>query len=40
VKGELDSVKAPKRIHFVDALPKNPAGKVSRVAVRALIAGD
>ncbi|MGH7619989.1 MAG: class I adenylate-forming enzyme family protein [Gemmatimonadaceae bacterium] len=36
VKRELDSVKAPKRIYFLDLLPRNPAGKVSRSAVRAL----
>ncbi len=35
VKASLDSVKAPKRIHFVDALPRNAAGKVSRAAVAA-----
>ncbi len=37
VKGQLGSVKAPKRIWFVDGLPRNPAGKVSRQAVRAAI---
>ncbi len=36
VKQELDSVKAPKRIYFLDELPRNPAGKVSRSAVKAL----
>jgi acyl-CoA synthetase (AMP-forming)/AMP-acid ligase II len=36
VKRELDSVKAPKRIYFLDELPRNPAGKVSRSAVKAL----
>jgi len=39
VKAELDSVKAPKRIYFVDELPRNAAGKVSRSAVRALVTG-
>jgi fatty-acyl-CoA synthase len=34
VKRELDSVKAPKQIHFVDELPRNAAGKVSRASVR------
>ena len=34
VKAELDSVKAPKAIHFVDELPRNAAGKVSRADVR------
>jgi fatty-acyl-CoA synthase len=38
VKRELDSVKAPKRIHFLNELPRNAAGKVSRGAVKALIA--
>ena len=40
VKRELDSVKAPKHIHFVDALPRNAAGKVSRGAVRASLGFD
>jgi fatty-acyl-CoA synthase len=35
VKAELGSVKAPKRIWFVDHLERNAAGKVSRAAVRA-----
>jgi acyl-coenzyme A synthetase/AMP-(fatty) acid ligase len=38
VKRELDSVKAPKRIHFLSELPRNAAGKVSRSAVKSLIA--
>jgi fatty-acyl-CoA synthase len=38
VKRELDSVKAPKRIHFLSELPRNAAGKVSRGAVKAMIA--
>jgi acyl-coenzyme A synthetase/AMP-(fatty) acid ligase len=33
VKEQLDSVKAPKAIHFVSELPRNPAGKVSRAEV-------
>jgi acyl-CoA synthetase (AMP-forming)/AMP-acid ligase II len=37
VKRELDSVKAPKQVHFVDELPRNAAGKVSRRAVRKLL---
>ena len=37
VKSELDSVKAPKRIYFVDELPRNAAGKVSRGAVKAAV---
>jgi fatty-acyl-CoA synthase len=40
VKRELDSVKAPKAIHFVDRLPRNPVGKVIRRAVRAQVLGD
>jgi acyl-CoA synthetase (AMP-forming)/AMP-acid ligase II len=35
-KRELDSIKAPKQIYFLDELPRNPAGKVSRSAVKAL----
>ena len=38
VKAELGSVKAPKAIHFVAELPRNAAGKVSRAAVRDMIA--
>jgi acyl-CoA synthetase (AMP-forming)/AMP-acid ligase II len=38
VKRELDSVKAPKRIYFLSELPRNAAGKVSRGAVKALVA--
>jgi len=37
VKAELGSVKAPKTIHFVSALPRNAAGKVSRAAVRSMV---
>ena len=37
VKAELGSVKAPKAIHLVDALPRNAAGKVSRAAVRQMV---
>ncbi len=37
VKGALDSVKAPKRIHFVEALPHNAVGKVSRGEVKAMV---
>ena len=35
VKGELGSVKAPKKVRFVERLERNAAGKVSRAAVRA-----
>ena len=38
VKAELGSVKAPKTIHFVAELPRNAAGKVSRAAVRSMLA--
>jgi len=38
VKAELGSVKAPKAIHFVTQLPRNAAGKVSRAAVRDMVA--
>lgn len=37
VKREADSVKAPKRVHFVSELPRNAAGKVSRATVRAML---
>lgn len=36
-KTQLGSVKAPKRIHFLDALPRNPVGKVQKDRVRALL---
>jgi acyl-CoA synthetase (AMP-forming)/AMP-acid ligase II len=38
VKAELGSVKAPKAVHFVAELPRNAAGKVSRAAVRDMLA--
>src|SRR6185503_12427846 len=38
VKRELDSVKAPKEIHIVPELPRNAAGKVSRGAVKEMLA--
>ena len=37
VKKTLDSVKAPKRIHFLDDLPRNAVGKVMRREAKALI---
>ena len=37
VKAELGSVKAPKRVWFVEHLERNAAGKVSRAAVRAQV---
>lgn len=39
VKRQLDSVKAPKRVHFVDALPRNAVGKVVRRVVREQVVG-
>lgn len=30
VKSRLDSIKAPKRVHFVDELPRSPVGKILR----------
>jgi fatty-acyl-CoA synthase len=38
VKAELGSVKAPKRIWFVERLERNAAGKVSRASVKASLA--
>jgi fatty-acyl-CoA synthase len=38
VKERLDSVKAPKRIHFVEHLPKSAVGKVLRRELPALLA--
>jgi acyl-CoA synthetase (AMP-forming)/AMP-acid ligase II len=38
VKERLDSVKAPKRIHFVEQLPKSTLGKVLRRELPALLA--
>lgn len=35
VRGALGSVAAPKRVHFTDALPKTPAGKIDKKAIRA-----
>ncbi len=37
VKRELDSVKAPKKIYFIDELPRNAVGKVSRSEVKASV---
>lgn len=37
LKALLGAVKTPKRIHFVDRLPRNPVGKVVRREVKALI---
>jgi acyl-CoA synthetase (AMP-forming)/AMP-acid ligase II len=36
-KQHLGSIKAPKVVHFVEALPRNAAGKVSRADVRAML---
>jgi acyl-CoA synthetase (AMP-forming)/AMP-acid ligase II len=38
VKQSLGSVKAPKRIHILEMLPRNAAGKVSRADLRAMLA--
>jgi fatty-acyl-CoA synthase len=38
VKERLDSVKTPKRIHFSDALPRSPVGKVLRREAKAQLA--
>lgn len=35
VKAALGSVAAPKRVYFTDALPKTPAGKIDKKAIRA-----
>jgi acyl-CoA synthetase (AMP-forming)/AMP-acid ligase II len=35
VKASLGSVQAPKRVEFADSLPKTPAGKVDKKAIRA-----
>jgi acyl-CoA synthetase (AMP-forming)/AMP-acid ligase II len=37
VKGGLDSVKAPKKVHVVAELPHTAVGKVSRMAVREMV---
>ncbi|HSK39675.1 MAG TPA: AMP-binding protein [Arenibaculum sp.] len=38
VKTELDGVKAPKRIHLLETMPRNPVGKVVRREVRDFVA--
>ncbi|HYH21927.1 MAG TPA: AMP-binding protein [Azospirillum sp.] len=40
VKAELGSVKAPKRVHVVPELPRNPVGKVVRREARERILGS
>ena len=37
VKRTLDSVKAPKRIHTVDSLPRNAVGKIMRREAKAMV---
>ena len=37
---ELARYKVPERITFIDALPRNPMGKIDRTAVTALVAAD
>lgn len=39
VKQHLDSVKAPKRVHIVDQLPRSPVGKVLRREAKARLTG-
>jgi malonyl-CoA/methylmalonyl-CoA synthetase len=34
LKGEIASFKVPKRVHFVDDLPRNPMGKVQKNVLR------
>ncbi len=36
VKARLDSIKAPKRVYFVDDLPRSPVGKVLRREAKAM----
>ena len=38
VKARLDSVKAPKVVHIVDALPRSPVGKVLRREAKVMFA--
>ena len=40
VKQVLGDVKTPKTIHFLDALPRNPVGKVVRREVKSLILSE
>ncbi|GAA3545767.1 hypothetical protein GCM10022222_31740 [Amycolatopsis ultiminotia] len=35
VKAAIGSVQAPKRVHFVDTLPKTTAGKIDKKVIRA-----
>ncbi len=37
LKAALGPVKAPKRIHFIEKLPRNPVGKVVRREIKAMI---
>ena len=40
VKASLDSVKAPKRVHLLESLPRNAVGKVMRRQAKALVTGE
>jgi acyl-coenzyme A synthetase/AMP-(fatty) acid ligase len=37
VKDRLASYKTPRFVRFIDALPRNPSGKVVRAALKALL---
>jgi len=39
LKGEIASFKVPKRVHFVDELPRNAMGKVQKNVLRERLAG-
>jgi malonyl-CoA/methylmalonyl-CoA synthetase len=39
LKGEIANFKVPKRVHFVDELPRNPMGKVQKNELRRLFGG-
>ncbi|GAA1528361.1 class I adenylate-forming enzyme family protein [Nocardioides humi] len=38
-RGELTKIKVPVALHVLDALPKNPVGKIDKPALRARLAG-
>ncbi len=39
-KDRLGAFKSPDHIHFLDELPKGPSGKIQRVRLKSLLAGD
>ena len=39
-KDRLGAFKSPDHIHFLDELPKGPSGKIQRVRLNSLLAGD